>query len=119
LAGVAEFQARFPEYECVDDTRIEIFISDAVALMDDPTRWLSFYDAALMYLSAHLLFLAEATASGDGSVLLPVRERGVDDVVIKFSPGPTSVSDDDLYSTSYGKQYIKYRRLAFTGVYGV
>ena len=119
MPTIPEFRERFPEYENVPDARVRIALDEAALIMSDPDKWLDFYDVANLYLTAHLLFLAEKSATGDPGASYPANHQEVDDVVVKFAVKPIDPMMDDLYTTSYGKQYIKYRRMAFTGIYGV
>ena len=119
MASVAQFQERFPEFCDVNDTRVQMFLDDAALLMKSPDKWLSFYDVAHSYHAAHFLVVAEATEMGDSGILAPVKEQEVDDVVIKNAIGDVEVTFDDLYSTSYGKRYVSYRRIITAGIYGV
>jgi len=119
MASVADFINRFPEFCDVDDDRVQMFLDDAALLMNSPNKWLSFYDVAQSYYAAHFLVAAEATESGDTGILAPVSMQEVDDVVIKSAITSISPTTDDLYSTSYGKRYVSYRRLVTVGMYGV
>jgi len=119
MTSVADFIKRFPEFCDVDDDRVQMFLDDAALLMNSPNKWLSFYDVAQAYYTAHLLTVAEATESGDSGILAPIKEQEVDDVVIKSAIADVKATYDDLYSTSYGKRYVTYRRLVTVGVYGV
>lgn len=117
--GATEFQERFPEFQCIADDRIDMFLADAALIMDSPERWLDFYEIALLYLAAHLLTIGQKSATGDATTLAPVSEQQVDDVVIKKSISAISPTLEDLYSTTYGKTYVMYRRMVFAGIYGV
>jgi hypothetical protein len=119
MASVADFQERFPEFCGVDDDRVQMFLDDTALLMNSPDKWVGFYEVAHMYHTAHFIVVSESTESGDSGILAPVKHQEVDDVVIKNAIGDVDVGFDDLYSTSYGKRYISYRRIAFAGVYGV
>ena len=119
MATVVDFQDRFPEFTDITDSRVQMFLDDASLLMASPTRWLDFYDVALCYHAAHLLYVATLTATGDGGVLAPVKKQEVDDVVIEQAVGNVKPTAEDLLSTAYGKRYYQYRRLCFAGMYGV
>ena len=119
MASVVDFQERFPEFCEVENSRVQMFLDDTAQLMGDPNRWITFYDIAHLYHTAHFLVVAESTESGDSGILAPVKHQEVDDVVIKNALSDVNVNFDDLYSTSYGKRYIGYRRIAFAGIYGV
>ena len=119
MTDVTSFQDRFPEFCQVDDKRVQLFLDDTALLMGSEVRWLNFYDVAHAYHTAHLLVVAEATESGDSAVLAPISMQEVSDVTIKNAVKAVDSTAEDLYSTSYGKRYISYRRIAFAGIYGV
>lgn len=120
MATLADFRARFPEFDGVADGRVQIFLDDAALLMASPDRWLDFYDVAHAYHVAHLLTVSIWTSYGDAGAIGPVKKKEVDDVVIEKAVGagvtPTTLN---WFSTSYGQQYYQYLRVCFTGIYGV
>ena len=119
MASLVDFQARFPEFSDVSDPRVQLFLDDAELNMKGPEKWLEFYDIAHAYYAAHFLVVAENTASGDSGILAPVKHQEVDDVVIKNAIGDIKPTADDLYSTSYGKRYVSYRRKCMPLILGV
>lgn len=119
MASVGDFQTRFPEFCNLEDSRVQLFLDDAALLMSSKDKWLDLYDVAHVYYAAHFLIVASYTERGDAGILAPVSHKEVDDVVIKKAIGDINPTQDDLYSTSYGKRYISYRRICFTGIYGV
>ena len=119
MNSVADFQTRFPEFCDVDDDRVQMFLDDTALLMGSEGKWLDFYNVAQLYYTAHFLVVADTTEAGDTGTLAPIKHKEVDDVVIKNAIGDVSPTFDDLYSTSYGKRYISYRKRCFVGVYGV
>jgi hypothetical protein len=82
-------------------------------------KWLGFYDVAHAYYAAHFLVVAMATESGDSGILAPIKKQEVDDVIIEQAVSAVKPTADDLYSTSYGKRYVNYRRLAIPLIVGV
>jgi hypothetical protein len=122
MADVALFRARFPEFDDAvgyPDARIQLFLDDAALLMNEESKWLSFYDPAQSYYAAHLLVVGEATENGDVGVRAPVKKKEVDDVVIEKAISDISPTMSDLYSTSYGKRYLHYRKIILSGPVGV
>lgn len=119
MSTLAEFRNRFPEFSDADDSLVLLYLGDAALIMSTQTRWLDFYDVANLYLAAHLLYLAEGTIDGDATPTFPLKHQEVDDVTIKNAVKDADAKLDDLYSTVYGKMYVKYRRICFTGIYGV
>jgi hypothetical protein len=119
MASVADFKDRFPEFEDEDELRVKLFLDDAALIMSSPAKWLTFYDVAQMYSAAHILVVSIHSESGDSGTFAPIKHQEVDDVVIKNAISDVSPTFDDMYSTSYGKRYISYRRRCFLGVLGV
>jgi len=118
MADVAQFKARFPEFDSATDLRVQLFLDDAALIMTSAGKWLTYYDVAQLYHAAHLLVAAEATESGDFSPISPIKEQEVDDVTIKSAVSDSKASESDLYSTSYGKRYVFYRKICLTGPRG-
>ena len=118
MASVKEFKNRFPEFCENEDPRVQLFLDDAALLMKGPERWLDFYEVAHAYHAAHLLALAELSETGDSGPVSPIKKQEVDDVVIESAIAPIQPTLEDYYSTTYGKQYIKYRRICFAGIVG-
>jgi hypothetical protein len=119
MTSVAEFQIRFPEFAMTDVARIQLFLDDAALIMSSKPKWVEFYNIALSYFAAHLLVCAEATESGDITALAPISKKEVDDVLIEKAITAVSPTQDDVYSTSYGKRYASYRRIITVGMRGV
>jgi len=119
MASVADFQTRFTEFCNQDDDRVQMFLDDAALRMNDPEKWLDFYDVAQLYLAAHFLYLAQQTESGDGGVTGPGAHQEVDDVIIKQAVAEASVSADELLTTAYGKRYWTYRKTVLVGLRGI
>ena len=119
MIEVSTFKLRFPEFDDVEDARISLFIQDAVLLMETPERWLDFYDVAQAYFVAHMLYKGITMEGGDANAMYPVERQEVDDVTVEYAVKKIDPKTEDLYSTSYGKTFVMYRRICFTGIYGV
>ncbi len=119
MASVADFQTRFPEFCEVDDDRVQMFLDDVALIIGTPARWLGYYEVVHQYYTAHFLAVAEHTESGDSGVLAPVKQQEVDDVVVVNAVGDIEPTFDELSSTAYGKRVQFYRKICFTGMYGV
>lgn len=118
MATVADFKARFIEFDSVDDARIQIFLDDAALVMASPERWLDFYDVAHVYHTAHLLTIATWSSMGDAGAIGPVKKKEVDDVIIEKAITAANPTALNYFTTTYGQQYFMYQRLCFTGIYG-
>lgn len=117
MINIATWKVRFPEYASVTDDVFNLFLGDAVLEMgDDEARWIGFYDVAISYLVAHLVYLSQVTAEGDANPATPLRSTDVDDVIVEYAVSKTIENSFDMYlATAYGQKYIYYRRLAFAG----
>lgn len=117
MITIATWKVRFPEYASVSDDVFNLFLGDAVLEMgDDEARWIGFYDVAISYLVAHLVYLSQVTAEGDANPATPLRATNVDDVIVEYAISKTIENNFDMYlATAYGQKYIYYRRLAFAG----
>ena len=117
MITIATWKVRFPEYASVTDNVFNLFFGDAVLEMgDDEARWIGFYDVAISYLVAHLVYLSQVTAEGDANPATPLRSTEVDDVIVGYAVSKTIENSFDMYlATAYGQKYIYYRRLAFAG----
>lgn len=117
--SAAMFVARFPEFADVDVDRIQIFLDDAELTMVSETKWLGYFNVAHAYKAAHFLAIGQVTETGDIGVVGPISKQEVDDVVIEQAISSVSPTAEEFLSTSYGKRYIMYRKLCFTGPIGV
>ena len=117
---IASFYKRFPEFCSVDEDRVQMFLQDSILIMADEAHWCGdIYPIALLYLTAHQMVMGENSASGDSGSAFPLKRQEVDDVVIESAVSNVDTTADPLYTTSYGQQYAKYRRMCFAGLYGV
>lgn len=107
------FKTRFPEFDSVTDARIDLFIADAVVELEE-SSWGTRYDIALSYLTAHLLALANETASGNTGGIGPVASASADGLSVSYSR-PTYSSTTSAYweSTSYGREFMRIKRTIF------
>lgn len=110
---------RFPEFMMLTNERIEMAILESTIIMgDDVDRWFNqeTYYMANSYLVAHLLAMAEGSASGDDNALNPIRKTAVDNVEVEYAvPTGIGFNDTSFASTTYGRQYLFYRNMCFTG----
>lgn len=119
MSSVEDFKKRFPEFAENEDERIQMFLDDAALIMSSEPKWLGFYSIARLYYAAHFMVVSEHTESGDSSALSPVKKQEVDDVLIESAISDVEPSYDELVSTSYGKRVMFYRKICFTGMYGI
>jgi len=104
------FKSRFSEFACLDEARIQIFIDDAIIILNE-TYWGEKYDMGICYLAAHYLALAEKTKNGSAASNNPISNRAVDGVSITYAtPAPEDQTDAYYSSTSYGQRYLALRK---------
>ena len=111
---------RYPNMAGLPPERFDMFQSDAVLVMGDvESRWLGWYDPAMAALIAHMITMNRAQEVDDnGMVVGPVTRTDVDDVQVEFAEkiwNKLPYQEADLYSTSYGQEYVRWRRMAFAG----
>ena len=106
----ASLIVEYPEFEPVDQARIQYFITQASGFMN-ARQWDTFYDAGLTSLSAH--FIADANLEGDADPGAPTSDEGGDVRTGYQQPRKGSRDDVWLGSTSYGRKYMHLRRLIF------
>jgi hypothetical protein len=102
----ADIKLRFPEFNSVDDAKIQLFIDDATATTNSKCPN---YDLMVSYLTAHLLTLATKTDSDDSSTTKPVVSESVGDVSVSYG-GTAGKANDSFYSTAYGQRYLDLRK---------
>lgn len=117
------FVIRFPEFTAISTARIQMFIDDAVVVLNE-AFWGVKYDLGLSYLTAHELALAEkaaAAAIGSGAVSGPITSKSVDGVSVTYAaPSPISggiQGDSYLSLTGYGQKYLALRRTLGAAAY--
>lgn len=115
-----QFKARFPEFDSIDDSRIETFITDA-ALMLSACRWGDLYDKGIALLAAHYLALSILQESASSAIsAFPVSSKKVGDVQINYAVTAPADSTEGFYSkTPYGQEYWALVRLVGIGAVAV
>jgi hypothetical protein len=103
VPNVAAFKAMFPELATSDDTLIAIALEHAGQFVDD--TWGSSESDATMYLAAHFMATAHATADTDGRV---VSSETIGRMSISYAVGSaTGTSISALGMTRYGLVFSK------------
>jgi hypothetical protein len=100
------FRVRFPEFDAVPDARVQAFLDDAGVEIKEAV-WGDFWRRAINLYTAHLLTLAERTATGGGAGTSgPVASRSVGDVSVSFAvmAGGLGWGSDWMVSTAYGQE---------------
>jgi len=115
-----QLRSVFTEFMLVPDTMIDHSILEATIIMgDNVDRWLGqeIYHMAQLNLVAHLTKALESTSLGDDNPFGPVKRTAVDAVEIDYAIGSMAVDGEEFLGTSYGRRYIMYRKMCFSGWY--
>ncbi len=106
----ALFKIRFPEFDSVVDVRIQLFIEDAVLILNE-AYWGVKYDLGLSYLTAHSLKLGVDSSIGNDEAATMLSGKSVDGTSVTFA-APTINDQSDAYyaSSSYGQRYVQLRK---------
>ena len=113
-----DFRARFPEFAGIAESRIQLFLNDAIEDLD-PRAWDCWYSRGVLMHAAHSLALADAanaatpagasSAAGAATSGYGLKEKKVGDVEVKYSTASLSSSSApssiDSFATSFGKTY--------------
>ena len=103
-------KARFSEFSTISDSKIQIFIDDAITVLNE-SYWGDKYDLGLYYLAAHYLTIGTASESGSSGGVGPVSGKAVDGTSITYAQmTPTNEGDALLASTIYGQRYLALRK---------
>jgi len=113
-ASVADFRTRFPEF--ADDTtypdaRIQLFLDDAAMCVDEGVYG-KFYDTAVCYLAAHMLYLGTLTSSGSGGASVgPISTKTAGGVSKTYAINSLDLNDSDSYysQSQYGLTFMSIR----------
>jgi len=112
---VTDFRTRFPEFE--NDTlfttaRIQMFIDEAVMCISED-RFGAFFNTAVCYLTAHLLYLANITSTGGNAAgnVGPVSSKSAGGVSVTRAINSMDLSDNDSFytQTQYGLSFLNIR----------
>ena len=122
MFDINKFNLRFPEFANTEPALIELLAEDAVAIIGDmESHWCGQYQAALAYLTAHLLSfrqLQQAEAeSGSTSTNKsgPVTAKSAGGVSVTYAaPGSSFTKPELFYSkTPYGEHFLLLRHQCF------
>jgi hypothetical protein len=109
---VADFRARFSEFDSVPDATVQIFLDDAELCVDED-RWGKFYDIGILYLAAHELQLdlkaKQVGSLGSLNVAGPISARTADKVSYTRAVNGLDIDGGQarLASTTYGLKYLE------------
>jgi len=107
------------EFDDVSEELFDMLLVEAQMEMGlKASRWLNdtFYIVAQGYLISHLATITLAQNLGDAQALAPIRTSDVDGVLVEYGISREMINNPSIMATtSYGQQYLRYRRMAFGG----
>ena len=106
---IANFKIRFPEFDSVDGARIQLFLDDALIILNS-VYWGAKYDLGVNYFVAHKLSLAikaeNAGGSGSAGGGGAISGRSVDGTSVSYATFTPESGKEAYYNqTSYGREY--------------
>lgn len=108
-----DFKLMFPEFAAEADNRVQLFLDQATAKLDQG-RWEDLFDEGVAYLAAHELkvtTVSGASAAADTKVMKKVgsiQTQNSEQAILKKMENP-------YLSTVYGQKFNYYRKLIGLG----
>lgn len=110
-----ELVARYPEFEKVDEEKIDLFLLDATMEVSQ-ARWGKLYQRGVLALAAHLLRLSLWTTQGGGGANRNLAAESAGELSVTYATPTLTGTDADYQLTAYGQEYLRLRRLIGFGV---
>ena len=106
MPTISDFKNRFPEFNTIDDTRIQLFLDDSDLMVS--TKWGKLRKLGILYLTAHNLAVSQITDTGVTSSPKNIASKSVEGVSVTYESGSPMDSKYNYFNTtSYGKRYIE------------
>jgi len=112
---LANFRILFPEFDAIDDVRIQLYIDDAIDELSK-ANWGKCWGKAVLYYAAHQLQLSidridggGGSGGGSGSQSGKLTSASADGLSVGFAQSPASGSSDWAYwlsLTPYGQTFL-------------
>ncbi len=109
------FLERYPEFNEVDYTKIDLFLSDAEMEVSQ-SRWGKLYQRGVLALTAHLLRLSLWTTEGGGGANRNLASESAGELSVSYAAPTLTGTDADYQLTAYGQEYLRLRKLVGIGV---
>jgi hypothetical protein len=103
----SEFKARFPAFDAVDDTRIQMFLDISAKYMDE-SRWDDLYSEGLGLLTAHKITMSDRQNTGAaGASADDTTSEKAGDVSFTRDAGLLAKQAENPHmATTYGQEYL-------------
>nr|DAS52370.1 MAG TPA: head to tail adaptor [Caudoviricetes sp.] len=111
----ADFLNKFPEFQSVNETRIEIGLNEAKLQVVEKI-WGRFYEIGVLHLAAHILAMQGALSNEANANPQPLREIGskaVGSLSVSYTSGKTGFESESgsYYLTKYGQRFLELKKL--------
>ena len=122
MATLTYFRAKYPEFDSVDDAKVQFNLDD-IEDQFDTARWSSWYDKGHAALAAHYLALSlqrEDGAAGAAMANYPIANKKVGDVSIQYGFSVVSEAyEGGLKTTPYGQEYLRLSSMVGIGAVAI
>ena len=107
----ADFKIRYPEFDTIDDARIEMFIADAQCDFDcsklpNNDCGANICTRIICALTAHVVFIDIQTSNNEGGGAGTVQSKSVGQVSVTYSIKTSSTFEEYYKQTKYGLEYL-------------
>lgn len=111
---IDQFLERFPRFESADHYLIEMLLTEAGTQIDN--TWLEQdYQNAILYWTAHML-QTEINAAGAGGANGVIQSESFGPMSRTYAVNASTVSDEALETTIYGRRFKALRKANFPGI---
>lgn len=111
----ADFLNKFPEFQSVNKTRIELGLDEAKLQVVEKI-WGRFYEIGVLHLAAHILAMQGVLSNEANANPQPLREIGskaVGSLSVSYTSGKTGFESESgsYYLTKYGQRFLELKKL--------
>ena len=111
----ADFLNKFPEFQSVDETRIELGLNEAKLQVVEKI-WGRFYEIGVLHLAAHILAMQGALnteATNNPQPLREISSKAVGSLSVSYTSGKTGFESESgsYYLTKYGQRFLELKKL--------
>lgn len=113
-----EYQANIPESNLAEPRFDVLTVRQELEMGTDDGRWgsLGAYKIAASFLIAHYDYIDRKNGIGQGAPILIPKGKEVEDVKVQYQAiAKTGGYNGSLDNSSYGQEYIRWRKQYFTG----
>lgn len=111
----ADFLNKFPEFQAVDEARIELSLDEAKLQVTEKI-WGRFYKVGVLHLAAHILTMQGALnteATNNPQPLREISSKAVGSLSVSYTSGKTGFENESgsYYLTKYGQRFLELKKL--------